>query len=147
MGHPVDDEIYHSHFLTILEYFVSLKRYASDSGLSSEMENSSEMTRIEPSTEIKSEWTKRRSEREGRNESENDNAAAVASFLLRFNPTHSAASIADGLFVEGGRKWGLRYLPSFLRLSLLPSLELASVRMLFIGKLLKESVGQVLCRY
>ena len=100
MGHPVDDEIYHSHFLTILEYFVSLKRYASDSGLSSEMENSSEMTRIEPSTEIKSEWTKR-SEKEGRNESENDNAAAVA-FLLRFNPTHSAASIADFLLREGG---------------------------------------------
>ena len=102
---PVDT-LYYSHCLTILEYFVSLNRYASDSGLSSEMENSSEMTRIEPSTEIKSEWTKRseRDEMKARMITPPPSPFFYASTRL--------GGIHRGLFVERGRKWGLRYLPS-----------------------------------
>ena len=65
--------------------------YASDSGLSSEMENSSEMTRIEPSTEIKSEWTKKKEELKGHGSTEmQENTWA----RLRESSTHQGASHA-----------------------------------------------------
>ena len=101
----VQDDICHSHCLTILEYFVSLNRYASDSGLSSEMENSSEMTRIEPSTEIKSEWTKRseRDEMKARMITPPPSPFFYASTRL--------GGIHRGLFVEGREEMGFEISP------------------------------------